>query len=68
MADIQEGIQVTKLRRAAQIRKMGEYLGFFEFVLWASVSEVRPILVVGRAAFDLPALFAPFLDLTHVAK
>ena len=53
--------------RAAEVRKAGEYIGFFEWLVWSELKEVDVMMLFGgqvlnirkSVGFELPPLHAP---------
>ena len=46
-------------QRAFEVRRMGEYIGAFELVVWSVLEQVEVYLVVGGAAHDVREFYGP---------
>ena len=47
--------------RAAVVRRLGQYIGMFEWVCWSEYSQANVYLLVGSQLVDVRGLFAPGL-------
>ena len=47
--------------RAVAVRKLGTYIGFFEWVAWAALKEVRLEMLFGNHVLDLLDFLAPWV-------
>lgn len=49
------------LERAAEVRRMGCYVGFWEFVCWGELTQSRVLILFGENLVDVREQFAPDL-------
>ena len=47
--------------RAAVVRRLGQYIGMFEWVCWSEYMQANVYLLVGSQLVDVRGLFAPGL-------
>jgi hypothetical protein len=54
------------LERAAEIRSLGEYIGFWEWLCWSHTAQARVYMLIGRDLYDVQEIFAPTLPVLAV--
>ena len=52
--------------RADEVREHGEYIGFFEWLVWGILSGVRVHMVIGTSLLDVIAVFAPSMGIVDI--